>query len=99
MAMTTHIPPPAIIRQPPRDIESSSSSSDVYYSTPAELAERGSGRVLNEQGVFVDQEKVRSSVSSADSNKEPGLRPRLGDGEIIGSLSWGSSIDHTFLVL
>ncbi len=65
------IPPPSIIRAAPRE---DSSGSEVYYSTPAELAERG-GRALNGEGMFVDTQ--RTSVSSGDSGKELGVRPRF----------------------
>ena len=75
--MSGTIPPPSIIRQPRRQL---SSGSDVYYSTPAEIAERGAGRMLNEEGVFVDRDRelVHTSHSSVDS-KDHGLRPKLGE--------------------
>ena len=72
----TTIPPPSIIRAPPRE-PGDSSGSDIYYSTPAELAERGGGRTLNGEGVFVDIQ--RTSVSSGDSGRESGVRPRMGE--------------------
>lgn len=78
-SMSGTIPPPSIIRQSRRQLNSS--GSDAYYSTPAEIAERGAGRMLNEEGVFVDRE-VHTSHSSIDS-KDHGLRPRLGEGQLV----------------
>ena len=44
------------------------------------MAERGGGRALNDEGVFVDTQRM--SVSSGDSGREPGVRPLMGDREL-----------------
>ena len=73
------IPPPPIIR---KQLDSTNSGDNIYYSTPAEMLElssRGASRVLNEEGVFVDRD-THTSHSSLDSNRDQGVRPRLGEG-------------------
>ena len=41
------------------------------------MVEHGGGRALNDEGVFVDTQRI--SVSSGDSGREPGVRPLMGD--------------------
>ncbi len=74
------IPPPSIIRQSPRESDKSDSNPEIYYSNPSDMAERGGGRALNDEGVFVDTQRM--SVSSGDSGREPGVRPLMGDREL-----------------
>lgn len=76
----SYIPPPAILSQHPNH-HKGGAEAGIYYSTPSEIevAERKKQRVLTKEGVFVSRD-IRSPQGSMDSDRDHGVRPKLGEG-------------------